>query len=112
MTVPVLIAWAAPSLVEIDDRGTWGYAHLFELIVGASGFTSQARHFGMVACPCDVLTPTDGSVDLIDFRIRPSDDPALYSMGDTFPHDLLPWQEQIMDSYAQQNGSICETAEG
>jgi hypothetical protein len=112
MTVPVLIAWGGPSLVDTDGEGTWAYAHLFELIAGASGFTSQQRFHGMVGAPCEVLTPTDGSHELIDYRVLPCDEPSLYAMGDSSPEDLLEWQQEILDSYAQQAGSVYEPAEG
>jgi hypothetical protein len=112
MTVPILIAWAAPSLVAIDEEGTFVYAHLFELVVGASGFTSQQRLHGMVGCECEVLSPTDGSHELIDFRILPCEEPSLYSMGDTETDDLIEWQQQILDSYMQQSGSVYEPVDG
>jgi hypothetical protein len=112
MTVPVLIAWAAPSLVDIDGDGTYVYAHLFELVAGASGFTAQETYHGMVGCPCEVLSPTDGSQELIDFRVLPCDEPSLYAMGDTSPDGLRQWEEEIMNSYAQQSGSVYEPAEG
>jgi hypothetical protein len=113
MTVPVLIAWASPSLVDVTEGdGEFIYAHLFEMVVGASGYHSQNTLHGMVGCPCDVLTPVDGSHEMIDFRIIPNADPDLYSMGDTAPDDLVPFQDEIMASYEQQAGAVCEAAEG
>ena len=113
MTVPVLIAWASPSLVDVTEGdGEFVYAHLFEMIVGASGYHSQSRLHGMVGCPCDVLTPVDGSHEMIDFRVLPASDPELYSMGDTSPEDLAPFHGEILASYMEQAGAVCEAAEG
>jgi hypothetical protein len=113
MAVPVLIAWGAPSLVDVSEGdGEYVYAHLFELVVGASGFRAQDRHHGMVGCPCEVLTPVDGSHEMIDFRVLPSEEAEVYSMGDTSPEDLQPWHEQIMDDYVLQAGSVYEPVDG
>ena len=113
MTVPVLIAWGAPSLVDVSEGAEeFIYAHLFEMVVGASGYHSQNTLHGMVGCQCDVLTPVDGSFEVIDFRIIPNSDPELYSMGDTSPEDLEPFHAEIMASYEQQSGAVCEAAEG
>jgi hypothetical protein len=113
MTVPVLIAWGAPSLVDVTEGdGEFIYAHLFEMVVGASGYHSQSRFYGMVGCPCDVLTPVDGSHEMIDFRIVPESDPELYSMGDTTPEDLVPFHGEILASYQEQNGAVCDPVDG
>lgn len=113
MTVPVLIAWGAPSLVDVSEgEGEYVYALQFELIAGASGYTAQERYYGLVGCPCDVLTPVDGSHEMIDFRVRPSEDPEVYSMGDTSPEDLQPWHQEIMDSYVWQAGAVLIAADG
>ena len=112
MTVPILIAWAAPSLVDIDGVGEHAYAHLFEIVAGASGFTARQTFHGMIACPCEVLSPLDGSEELIDFKIHPKAQPLLYALGDTSPEDLQPWEEQIMAAYGEQAGAVLMAAEG
>jgi hypothetical protein len=112
MTVPILIAWAAPSLVDIDGVGEYAYAHLFEIVAGASGFTAGQTYHGMIACPCEVLSPLDGSEELIDFKIHPKAQPRLYALGDTSPEDLQQWEDQIMTAYGEQAGSVYETADG
>lgn len=113
MTAPVLIAWGVPTLVTFDaETEDYAYAHLFEMVVGASGFHSQNRLHGMVACECEVLSPADGSCELIDFRIMPQSEPTLYALGDTMQDDLAQYHDQIMDGYREQAGSVCEPAEG
>lgn len=106
MTAPVLIAWGSPTVVDIDGEGDYAYAHLFELIAGASGFHSQSVLHGMVACPCDVLSPLDGSCEMIEFRILPTAEPELYSMGDTEPEYLAPYKVDVLESYRLQDGAV------
>ena len=93
--IPVTIAWGTPSLFALDGQACWGCQ--FELLPGATMTNASCTRLGVVG----LLARSDDSGAEPVWRTVPGEELRIWATADTMPHDLLPFQEEILQSYRE-----------
>lgn len=94
--MPVVIAWAAPTLVEFEEhQGLW-WGLMFELLPDCSGFTAQNRHHGFCGMPAEVVA--GGQAQIKGGR----QNVTVMAVNSTRPPELKVHLEEILASFSEQ----------
>ena len=107
LSVPLLIAWAAPELCRLSPSGDVVYAHAFEVLVGATGFSAgdpAARLTGIVCANCSEIPDADAGGP-IQFQVH-KEELILLGTGTTSLEALAEFQAEILESYYLQGGAV------
>lgn len=93
--IPVSFAWGNPSVFEVNGAPVWGCQ--FELLPGGSMMNATCILLGVVGQPASL--DDDGAEPI--YRTVPGGNLAIWSTADTEPSDLVPFQEEILQSYRE-----------
>jgi hypothetical protein len=107
LSVPLLVAWAAPELCRLSPSGEVVYAHAFEALVGASGFSAgdpAAMLTGIVCANCSEIPDADPGGP-IQFQVH-SEELILLGTGTTSLDAIAEFQAEILESYHLQGGAV------
>ena len=88
-------AWGSPSVFRVNDGTIWGCQ--FELLPGGSMLNAVVALQGVIGL--DAVADPDAAEPI--YRTAPGASLAIYATADTEPWQLIPYQDQVIESYRQ-----------
>ena len=93
--IPVCFAWGSPSVFEVNGQTIYGCQ--FELLPGASMLNAQCVMHGVIG----VAASHDPHAAEPIYRTVPGAELMIWASAYTEPEDLVPHQQEILQSYRE-----------